>query len=356
MRTIIKPALYISVLALLFAACKKDIPVITLDETDATKPKLSATESNLVLIEARAANTALIFNWTKPAYNFNGSFNYTLQFAKAGTNFASPINESVGTDLKKTYTERALNALILSLGIPAGTAGAVEVRLRSVLNDSIAPLYSNTHSMVVTPYSLEQFLYVPGDYQGWDPAGAQIIRSAAKNNKYEGYIYFAGGSLQFKFTDAPNWNNGIFGDADASGTSGNIVSPGENFKVPSTGYFRINADLTNNTWKNAKTNWAITGDATPNGWPDPNNVAGTMDQDMTYDATSKNMTITLNLTAGKFKFRANDAWDINFGDSENDGSLEYGGADIAIATAGNYTITLDLKGGEGKYTYNVKKN
>ena len=68
------------------------------------------------------------------------------------------------------------------------------------------------------------------------------------------------------------------------------------------------------------------------------------------------MTITLNLTAGEMKFRANDAWDINFGDDGANGSLEYGGANIAIASAGNYTITLDLKGGGGKYTYTVKKN
>lgn len=351
MRTFIKPVLYITVLASLFAACKKDIPVITLDDTHATEPKLTATESNIELLEIRAANTAVVFNWTKPAYNFNGSFNYTLQFAKAGTNFANPVNESIGTALEKTYTERAFNSLILSLGVPAGNAGNVEVRLKSVMNDSVAPLYSNALTMVVKPYSLEQFLYVPGDYQGWDPAGAQIIRSALKNNKYEGYIYFAGGSLQFKFTDAPNWNNGIFGDANASGASGNIVSPGENFKVPSIGYFKINADLVAKTWTNAKTDWGVvgsarTGDAT--GW--------NADDNMTYDAASKTMKITMNLFAGELKFRANDGWDINFGDDGANGSLEYGGANIAIGSAGNYTITLDLQGGAGKYTYNIKKN
>src|SRR5207248_1677461 len=108
--------------------------------------------------------------------NLKTSFKYTLQFAKAGTNFASPINEGAGTDLLKPYTEKAFNALMLSLGLPPGAEGNVDVRLKSVVSDSLAPIYSNTYSLAVTPYSIEQILYVPGDYQGWDPASAQIIR------------------------------------------------------------------------------------------------------------------------------------------------------------------------------------
>lgn len=348
MKSFIKPALYITALAWLFAACKKDLPVITLDTSNAKEPALTATETSLVLLEARQNNTAVVFNWTKPEYNFPASFAYTLQFAKAGTNFASPVNEAIGTEVKKTYTEKSFNALMLSLGLKAGQEGSVEVRVKSVMNDSVAPLYSNAHSMTVTPYSLEQFLYVPGDYQGWSPSTAMIIRSPEKNNKYEGYIYFAGGSLQFKFTDAPDWSNGIFGDANASGNSGNVVSPGENFKVASVGHWKINADMVNKTWTSTKTDWAVIGSATPGGW--------NSDQDMTWDATNKVMTITLNLVGGEMKFRANDAWDINFGDDGTNGSLEYGGANIPIGSAGNYTITLDLKGGGGKYTYTIKKN
>src|SRR5688500_2510646 len=101
MRPIIKHTLYITALTLLFAACKKDIPVAVLDTDNPTEPKLSATETSLVLLEARANNTAVIFNWTKPAYNISGAFVHTLQFAKAGTNFAGAVNEPIGADLTK---------------------------------------------------------------------------------------------------------------------------------------------------------------------------------------------------------------------------------------------------------------
>ena len=346
MKSYIKSFLYLVAVVSLGVSCKKNLPVITLDTTDATSPKLSSTESNIVLLEARAANTAVVFNWTKPAFNFNGSFNYTLQFAEAGTGFAAPVNESIGTDLKKSYTEKAFNALVLSLGVKPGDIGTLEVRIKAVLNDSVAPLYSNVHTIAATPYSLEQFLYVPGAYQGWDPASAEIIRSSNKNNKYEGYIFFTSGNLEYKFTDAPDWNNGIFGDA-SGGTSGNIASPGDNFKVPAAGYYKINADLVNNTWSATGTNWGLVGDATGS-WDN--------DQDMAYDGSSKTWTITLDLTAGAIKFRANDGWGINLGDTGGDSSLEYNGDNIPIGAAGNYTVVLSLKGGEGKYTYTVTKN
>ena len=348
MKKLIQHSLYIVAAILTLASCKKDIPMVTLDTSDPTVAKLSATESKIALIEARENNTAIIFNWTRPSYNFNGSFKNTLQFAKAGTNFANPVNESAGTEISKSYTEKAFNSLMLALGLPPGDEGNVEVRLKSVLHDSVAPLYSNTYNLAVTPYNIEQFLYVPGDYQGWDPASAQIIRSPNKNKQYEGYIYIAGGSGEFKFTDAPNWNKGIFGDA-GTGNSGNITSPGNNFKVGPPGFFKINANLNTNTWTQTKTTWGLIGDAIPTtGW--------NSDRDMTYDAASKTYKITIDLVAGAIKFRANDDWPINFGDDGANGSLEYNGANIAIGSAGNYTITMDLKGGGGKYTYNVKKN
>lgn len=87
--------------------------------------------------------------------------------------------------------------------------------------------------------------------------------------------------------------------------------------------------------------------ATPDGW--------NSDQDMTYDATENKWTITLSLIGGEMKFRANDDWAINFGDDGGNASLEYNGANIAIASYGNYTITLHLHEA-GKYTYGKMKN
>jgi len=43
--------------------------------------------------------------------------------------------------------------------------------------------------------------------------------------------------------------------------------------------------------------------------------------------------------AGEFKFRANDEWNIDFGDTGADQKVEYGGENITVAEDGDYTIT-----------------
>lgn len=66
------------------------------------------------------------------------------------------------------------------------------------------------------------------------------------------------------------------------------------------------------------------------------------------------LTITLDLVAGNFKFRAGD-WAFNYGDTGMDGVLNPDGSDIPIADDGNYTITMDWKV-PGEITYELIKN
>ena len=73
---------------------------------------------------------------------------------------------------------------------------------------------------------------------------------------------------------------------------------------------------------------------------------------MTWDATNKVLKVTLNMTAGAFKFRANDDWAVNVGG--NMGALTQDGANIPVAAAGNYTITLDVS--KAAYSCTVTKN
>jgi hypothetical protein len=63
---------------------------------------------------------------------------------------------------------------------------------------------------------------------------------------------------------------------------------------------------------------------------------------------------TLDLVQGEMKFRANNDWAVNLGDNDANRSLEYGGANIAVAESGNYTIELNL--GSAVYTYKLTKN
>jgi hypothetical protein len=96
----------------------------------------------------------------------------------------------------------------------------------------------------------------------------------------------------------------------------------------------------------------IIGPATPGGW---NSSTA-----MTYLGNYK-WTITLNLVGNNpLKFRANDAWDINYGPASDTliGTLQFNnpGA-ITIPSDGNYTVTIDMSQATANgYTYTIVKN
>ncbi len=184
-------------------------------------------------------------------------------------------------------------------------------------------------------------LHVPGSYQGWDPSKNNVIASVKSDNNYEGFLYFPDANTQFKVTVGTNWDTN-YGDDGADGT---LDRNGSNIVAAEAGYYRLAVNLNDLTYTLMKTTWGIIGSATADGW--------NSDQNMTYDAVSDLWTATIDLKVGDIKFRANDDWALNYGDTGVDGLLEKDGANIAVGTAGTYQITLKL--GAPDYTYIVKR-
>jgi hypothetical protein len=71
------------------------------------------------------------------------------------------------------------------------------------------------------------------------------------------------------------------------------------------------------------------------------------------------------VSGGSFKFRANNAWTIDFGMDPSTGKLVYadnpffgytpGLWNLSVPADGNYTLTLDLHNSQ-HYTYTIVKN
>jgi starch-binding outer membrane protein SusE/F len=339
---------------LLIASCKKDEEKVT---AGTGQPgMLRASQTTLVLNSANANDTVQTFSWAPTNYGYKAAVRYTLQFAKGGTDFASPRDVNMSTDTIKKYTAEEMNQLALQLGLPSGNVGQIQARVKSAISDSVAAVYSNPITLTVTPYLViidYPSLYVPGDYQGWNPTTAEKISSKNDDGKYEGYVYFApGGSFKFKYTSARDWNHNNYGWASSTTTGNNVTgtfnTTGGDLFVPTPGYYLLTANTNTNAWTGTKTEWGIIGDAVPvTGWDS--------DVNMTFDPSTKLWTITTNLVAGNLKFRANDAWDLNFGDTAGDLVLDYDGSNIPITAPGNYTITLDLTI-PWNYTYKIQKN
>ncbi len=181
--------------------------------------------------------------------------------------------------------------------------------------------------------------YLPGDHQGWDPATAPTVENTADNpNTLTGYAWL---NTQFKFTSEPNWDNN-WGDDGADGT---LDAGGANIIVPTPGYYLITVDFAAKTYTLQLTDWGLIGDATPGGWA--------ADTNMSYSSVTGTWLLTVSLIDGQMKFRANDDWALNYGDTGADGTLEEGGDNIAV-TAGDYTVEMDLSH-PNNYTYNLQQ-
>lgn len=225
----------------------------------------------------------------------------------------------------------------MEYGLDAGWGGT---RTTSALVEKF-PSTSGGGEIVQAPIEPDpdaefDFLNVPGAYQNWDPANnSTALVRRGDENVYDGFIHFAEGlaSYEFKFAFG-GWDNNL---GLTAAMDNNLEQGGGNLTAPEPGFYRIVVNVDELTYELTKMEFGIIGSATPTGWDG--------DTDMTFDTATGEWSITLPLTGGQeFKFRANDAWDFDFGDNDADGVLDPGGANIGIARDGLYKVSIFLTG------------
>lgn len=311
-----------------------------------------ASGNSYVLTEVEENNVMETFTWSAADFGYQSATTYTIQIDKAGNNFATPINAGETNLTEADVTVGEMNNFLLSNGVLPDVEASYDVRVIATVHADVETLVSSIIEMKITPFEkviIYPTVYVPGNYQAasgyeadWSPDKAPELSSVKSDEKYEGYVYMANGANMFKFTDGPNWDLN-WGDDGADGT---LEQNGADISADDPGYYKMNVDLNAMTYSILNTHWGLIGSATPNGWDS--------DQDLTFDEATHTWSITLDLVAGDIKFRANDAWDLDYGDTGGDGKLDQGGDNIPIAEAGNYTITMDLT--RAIYLYTVVKN
>lgn len=355
----------IIIMAVAFSSCKKDYLQFDLQDGKFSQPALTADKSTLVLNASQDNSNVLGFNWSNAQFGGNAIVAYTLQLdlpsdTAAPNNWKNAKTYSLSNNRSFIFLGKDLNNLLNGMGLAPGTPNSLVIRVKAEvpqINGSasaVPPIYTNVVKVDVTSYALD--LYVPGDYQGWNPGAAPVISPVnGRPGMYEGYVYMPGaGTHYFKFTSAPDWNHINYGDGGNGTFSTDGLAAG--LSVPDGGYYYLTANLNNNTWTATKTTWGIIGDASPGGWSN--------DTQMTYDPASQTWKATLNMSQnGSFKFRANNAWALDFG-IDNTGKLLYadnpflgytpGLNNLTVPSTGLYIITLDLHV-SGNYTYTMVK-
>jgi hypothetical protein len=355
MKNIVKPI--IALFALFVVSCSvediQDRPVIEAGDVPVlTAPTSGAT---YVLLPENAEKQVERFTWKSSNYGGAVEVTYAVQVDLKGAKFAKA--KTIGSAVSQnqvSVTQAVLNTAALTLGATPFTPVEMEVRVQSTLGTT-SPLFSNVIAIVVTPYTTEApKIAVPGNHQGWSPGNAPLLAASGYGKTdFEGYVSLDG---EYKFV-GPNaggtysWGNDDWGD-DKSNT-GKLALTGEDNCTATAGYYRVKADTKGLTYSATLiSTWGIIGSGTAGDW--------STSTPMTYNATTKVWTVTTNLTAAEFKFRANNAWDIDLGDYDSGkpgvgDKMSYGGKNIVIPSAGNYTITLDLSSPRN-YKYTLTKN
>ena len=177
--------------------------------------------------------------------------------------------------------------------------------------------------------SAVDFLYTPGDANGWSQTSSQLLSTSDYAN-YSGYAMLSPNG--FKFSSAPDWDHINYGAADEEGKL-SVDGGAGNLSVSEKGLYWCNVNTASLTYSVTLINTiGVIGDATPNGW---NGSTA-----LTPDESGLIWTGEIEFGGGEFKFRANDDWGVNLGGSLSD--LSQDGPNIASPGAGIYTVTLDL--------------
>ena len=317
--------LLIAFISILTLSCTEDVEQKTAEAKSTGISLLAPTSSfNLILDGAKLGELATTFVWNDTENSTAGtSVSYTIEAAKSGTDFAAPVVLGTTTNLFKDITVGNLDSAAKAIGLPALVEGLMDVRVKSSAGTS------NSYTIKVTPYQPNWGIIGDATPAGWGLSTDMIYNAEAGTYS----ISLALTTGEFKFRLDNSWTTN-YGD---NGNNLSLEGGGSNIPV-TAGNYTIVANFTTNTYTITPIvdAWGVIGDATPTGWGS--------DTLMDFNPVTQKYSIIIKMKVGSFKFRLNHGWNSNYGDNGNDLSLDSGGDNIAIATAGTYYITTDFTG------------
>ena len=328
MKNIINKLLFFFAISVLVSSCQqREFVELNPDATTI----VSLSETTIVLSSSMEGQEVLTVSWSQPDFGFDAGVTYKVLLDFADGDFSEAQSFAVGSSLKKTFKVEELNSKLLSLKAIPGEVNEMAIKVVIVLSD-YADILSDAKTISITPYmsllDLTTNWGVVGSAttNGWDGPDMPFYQSGTEG-VFNAYVTLTNGDIKFRKDNDWTLN---YGD---NGNDGTLEEGGDNIPV-TEGSYKIILNLNNLTWSMESFSWGIVGSAVPNGWDGPDTV-------LNYDPYSNTFKTVVTLVDGLIKFRQNNDWTINYGDNGADGTLEQGGADIAV-TAGHYLVTLDF--------------
>ena len=311
-----------------------------------TEPAFAAHADVVVNKSTEAEDFTLV--WSPAKFGYKTDVEYTV-----GAEYGEQ-SLSLGTT-SETYFSTTNSHLFSSFGIEEAGEYAITFNLSAVTpaGETAAAKPMVVKFVYDIPVVVEEaYLYIAGDYQGWDPALACSRLKLNANNVYEGLLNLPeGGTYEFKFCAQQSWDGPNYGLKD--GVLSTEADAG-NFKADAAGLYYIVFDAVNATVEMTPITYVgLIGDAV-GGWD-------TDKAQFEFDAENNVWVANAPVESGKnFKIRFNQVWDLtDLGGDVAD--LQFKGSDIAATETGSgvftlnifdfpYTLNVDVTPGEGPVT------
>ena len=301
-----------------------------------TEPAFAAHADVVVNKSTEAEDFTLV--WSPAKFGYKTDVEYTV-----GAEYGEQ-SLSLGTT-SETYFSTTNSYLFSSFGIEEAGEYAITFNLSAVTpaGETAAAKPMVVKFVYDIPVVVEEaYLYIVGDYQGWDPALACSRLKLNANNVYEGLLNLPeDGTYEFKFCSEQSWSGTNYGLKDG------VLSTEEdagNFKTDAAGLYYIVFDAVNATVAMTPITYVgLIGDAV-GGWD-------TDKAQFEFDAENNVWVATAPVESGKnFKIRFNQVWDLtDLGGDVAD--LQFKGSDIAATETGSGVFTLNLF--DFPYTLNI---
>lgn len=238
------------------------ISIATVSCTDSVQDREAVATSTSPVLVAPAAGLTLVLDKTKPndlattvvwnyaAYSGTATVvNYSIEFAAAGTKFASPTVVATSTDRFKNFTVDELNSAALNAGFPPFVESSIDVRIKSTVGTtgSIAQT-SNFYTIKLTPYPSWPDWGIIGSATptSWDSDTNLDYDLATKT--YSITMDMVVGEFKFRLDDGWGTNYGWNGSVYGKLMKGGGTPDSSNIPITVAGSYKITADFNAKTY------------------------------------------------------------------------------------------------------------
>ncbi|MCH7408812.1 hypothetical protein MM239_05350 [Belliella sp. DSM 111904] len=371
MKKIFKSNLLLLLLTIVWNACEMDSNLDPIGNWTISEPVLRDLPTGIVLDDFTASEQ-IQFSWDPAVASNRFIVSYKLYLMpRDSEDYEDALLELVpassGRALTVSTSPDAINYALWAACYPANEAAELDLVLvaKAIEKTSIA-----RQSLSVRPFSANyqpstMFVSGEGSEKGGSPTDAIAMRSVTKSDGtatgvFEAYLTLHAGQEVF-FRD-----RAIIGSRKFGGDDGVLEACGAGLEVEETAQYRVQVDLTKNTYTLTKIErWSLVGDAVEGGWGG--------DVPLAYQGNglwSADLELFRPYDNAGFLFRANGDWGLllkrivgtqianNLGGNlamETDaGNLGFEIEDVPGVEPGNYKVNLNLAA--GAFHYRLERN